>query len=55
MNVATAAAAALRGHVAEEGGGGERGGLDKLFHIPLDLYLPSGPAMSTMESLLNGR
>jgi len=36
---------------------GHRGGsglLDKLFHIPLDLYLPTGPATFPIEWLLNG-
>ena len=45
MNVDTAAA--LQGHT--EG----KGQLDKLFHIPLDLYLPSGLATFPIELLLN--
>lgn len=38
----------LQGHI-----GGEAQ-LDKLFHIPLDLYLPSGPGKFPIEWLLNG-
>lgn len=43
MNVDTAAV--LQGHT------GGKGQLDKLFHIPLDLYLPSGPATFSLEKL----